>query len=72
MPGTHVRREPRAALCASVLTARLGGKGRGWSQILGRQSRALGNAGEHLGTDSLAVVERKDKIRPAGTREGLV
>jgi hypothetical protein len=34
------------------------------SQILGTQAGALGDAGEHLGADFIAVVKREDEVRP--------
>ena len=67
----NVCRIPRAALGASVLTARLGGKVPR-SQVLGRQSRTFGESGEHPRPDLLAVVKRVDDIGPAGPRKGLV
>src|SRR5688572_3488028 len=43
-----------------------------FSEILGLQSRALGDSSEHLRSDILAVVKREDDIGPAWPGESLV
>jgi len=68
---SNVRREPRAALGASVSTAWLGGK-LPTSQILRLQAHALGDSGKHPRPDLFAVVKREDSVWPAGPGEGFV